>query len=143
LEHLPAGIYEKTIGELKRVSRRYLLISVPNQENLDDETMVCHNCGARMHRYGHLRNFTPAMLLSLFPGSAVSVWQIGSQEPYYPSLLTTIRGPKCHDLPCLSCGAKGAGGVGLRFKLADLMYWNLFRCFYSRPYWVGALYVTR
>src|SRR5262249_46784948 len=34
LEHLPSGVLEGTVEELKRVARRYVLVSVPNKEKL-------------------------------------------------------------------------------------------------------------
>ena len=43
LEHLPHGIYEDAIIEMQRVSKKYIIISVPN-EGLQ-EFIKCNYCG--------------------------------------------------------------------------------------------------
>lgn len=44
LEHLESKVLMETISEIKRVSRKYILISVPNSEHVDRDLIQCPNC---------------------------------------------------------------------------------------------------
>ena len=68
LEHLPDEVFLKAISEIKRVSRKYILVSVPNDEELRKRHTKCNNCGIEFHIYGHLRSFTLDKLVSYFNG---------------------------------------------------------------------------
>ena len=65
LEHLPDDIYQDALKEIQRVSNEYILITVPNNENLDFQMVKCPECGVSSHRYGHLRSFDTNNLFSL------------------------------------------------------------------------------
>ncbi|MBK8628516.1 MAG: hypothetical protein IPN86_24085 [Saprospiraceae bacterium] len=40
LEHLPEEIYNSTTKELSRISKKYILISVPNDESIQGDDML-------------------------------------------------------------------------------------------------------
>jgi len=65
LEHLDTSSLHKAIRELKRVSRRYILISVPNEEQLQRHLCKCAHCGVIFHAYGHIQSFSIARLNNL------------------------------------------------------------------------------
>lgn len=66
LEHLPYPIYNKAIKELERVSKQYILISVPNKENLDIRMIKCPQCGCLSNEWRHLRSFDKEKIKNLF-----------------------------------------------------------------------------
>jgi SAM-dependent methyltransferase len=66
LEHLPVSIYQITLDELKRVSRRYILITVPYNENLYYDNIVCPVCLCRFHPYHHVRQYSEDSFQGLF-----------------------------------------------------------------------------
>jgi SAM-dependent methyltransferase len=66
LEHLPQRMYERTLKELQRVSRRYLLISVPNDEDIRGSAVVCPKCYCWFNSSFHVRSFRAGMLKRLF-----------------------------------------------------------------------------
>lgn len=66
LEHLPYPIYEKSLNEIERVAKDYILISVPNNENLDKEIIKCPKCGCSFHKWRHLRSFDEKKLNRIF-----------------------------------------------------------------------------
>lgn len=66
LEHLPYTIYKKAVKEIERVSKEYILISVPNDENLELEMITCPKCGCSSHIWRHLRSFNKEKLEDLF-----------------------------------------------------------------------------
>jgi SAM-dependent methyltransferase len=66
LEHLNDNSFVKAIFEMKRVSRRYILITVPNNEKLRRRYTKCRTCGSEFHVYYHLRSFNLNKLISNF-----------------------------------------------------------------------------
>lgn len=66
LEHLPYNIYEKALKEIERVAKDYILISVPNNENLNNRMIKCPECGCSFHMWRHLRSFNEKKLETLF-----------------------------------------------------------------------------
>ncbi|MFH1887376.1 MAG: class I SAM-dependent methyltransferase [Pseudomonadota bacterium] len=68
LEHLPEDEFAKAREELARVAGRFILVSVPWQEQLGRREARCAACGQVHHLYGHLRSFGPNDLPDLFPG---------------------------------------------------------------------------
>lgn len=68
LEHLPDGLQVASCAELMRVSARYVLVAVPNQESLPAGAAKCRACGAAYHKWGHLQSYDGPRLRRLFPG---------------------------------------------------------------------------
>ena len=66
IEHLPDDMMARAISEMKRVSKRYLLITVPNEDSIEEGLMRCAKCGTVFHAVGHLRRFDAESLEKLF-----------------------------------------------------------------------------
>ncbi len=66
LEHLPEAVFYRTLEELKRVTARYILITVPYCENLSHHQTSCPRCGCNFHPEYHLRSFRSRDLERLF-----------------------------------------------------------------------------
>lgn len=69
LEHLSSEQLQKGLKEVSRVlkSGGYFLGTVPNNENLDDNVVICPDCGKIFHRWGHQQKFDVEMLKNIFP----------------------------------------------------------------------------
>jgi SAM-dependent methyltransferase len=89
LEHMPTADYRQAIAEMLRVSRRYLLISVPYREYLKFRTVRCPSCGWTGHVWGHRQTFTAESLLKDLIGfQAVETRTFGPpQERPWPGWL--------------------------------------------------------
>jgi hypothetical protein len=57
IEHLPIPMYDQALNELTRVAKKYVLISVPYQEVLEDSYTRCPSCRTIFNWELHLRNF--------------------------------------------------------------------------------------
>lgn len=66
IEHLSTEDYELALKELARVSKKYILISVPNNEKLKNNFIECPNCHSQFSRSFHKRSFNKEVLNSLF-----------------------------------------------------------------------------
>jgi SAM-dependent methyltransferase len=64
LEHLPWGVYQKTLTELERVARRMILITTPYRERR--QFVTCPKCNCRFSPFYHVRSFSDAALGGLF-----------------------------------------------------------------------------
>jgi len=67
LEHLDDQTFTKTLVELKRISKKYLLLSVPFDESLNKGMVQCPSCNLIYHRCYHMRRFSLKSFEQLFP----------------------------------------------------------------------------
>lgn len=65
LEHLPEDVLQKGIAELERVSRKYLYLQVPVQEDPLMSMAYCPACGNVWHVNHHKRRFNQQQLVGL------------------------------------------------------------------------------
>lgn len=68
LEHLPDPTLERTRHELARVAASWIVLTVPNREDLLAAALLCPRCGCRFHAHRHLQSFDAERLGSLVPG---------------------------------------------------------------------------
>ena len=93
LEHLPNEIFQKTIQEFKRISKKYIYITVPNRENPDKLMIRCPACKYIFNRPNHLRSFKSEDFTVLFPEyKKIAEFTFGKPVRYYhPALLRLKR----------------------------------------------------
>jgi hypothetical protein len=68
LEHLPVGVFERSLTESARVAARRIIVTVPNAESLESASTRCPRCGCVYSIHGHVRMFEAATMPDLFPG---------------------------------------------------------------------------
>jgi SAM-dependent methyltransferase len=73
LEHYPDDLLDEAVRELARVSRHYVLVTVPFEENLGLNTVRCDRCSAEFHSSLHMRSFSAQDLVNLFEPYGLSV----------------------------------------------------------------------
>jgi len=66
LEHLPEEDFKKGILELQRVSKKYILITVPNEESLERSLVMCPKCCCWFNPHFHMRSFDKKRMGNLF-----------------------------------------------------------------------------
>jgi SAM-dependent methyltransferase len=66
IEHLPVTIFDQALSELSRVSNKYLLISVPYNEDLREAFTQCPSCLSNFNSNMHMRSFSTDKFVSLF-----------------------------------------------------------------------------
>jgi SAM-dependent methyltransferase len=123
LEHLNRETYTGALAEMERVARKYILVSVPNRQNLDLFLVICPACRCQFNPSCHVRSFTPADLTRLFKTFApISIRDAGPLElrnnlpvPVVAAYRAILREPIPRTAICPQCGyqeiaANGATG---------------------------------
>ena len=67
IEHLPSPLFEGALRELRRVARRWVILTVPYRERLAEARVCCPECGEVFNSHGHLRSFEPDEVRALLP----------------------------------------------------------------------------
>jgi SAM-dependent methyltransferase len=92
LEHLEAETLGKTVGEIRRLTKKYLLISVPNDENPDKLSIRCPKCNFDYNRPNHINVFDEHKLATLFPDfSLIKTIKTGKKVRYYAPFLLKLK----------------------------------------------------
>jgi SAM-dependent methyltransferase len=149
LEHLPEEIYTQVLREMSRVAKQAILITVPNEENLDENLAHCRSCGNRFHIWGHLRSYSESTLASLFTEFRLekSV-AFGDEVETYNTRLLSIR----HNLAggfawedrtaCYFCRStvRPAPRRPFLHRVCDSLNARFWAPFSKRPAWLLGLY---
>lgn len=153
LEHLKLHDLNAAISELQRVSRRYILITVPYKENLKKNYVKCPRCSYRFNSSHHFQSFTEKRLRGLFTDCSVEkVFKCGNRVRQYNPVLLWIKheiANKWTNMPknkgtyvCPECGNKFFYEYvrnSLSFILDGLNKFLSPR----NPYWIGILFKSR
>jgi len=67
LEHLSDETINATLKEVKRVLKKEgkFIGTVPADENIEENIVICPHCAERFHRWGHVQSFSEEKLLKL------------------------------------------------------------------------------
>jgi ubiquinone/menaquinone biosynthesis C-methylase UbiE len=115
LEHLQNEEFDLTINEIERAAKRYILISVPYQENLSQKQILCPECGYIFHIYMHMRSFSLSQIEKLFKNFYLEQYKFSNtQEKSIPTWILKFRRKYGHrwewdeNVLCPRCGHKNA-----------------------------------
>lgn len=120
LEHLPDALLGAAVAELKRISSRYIVVTVPFEEQLERNYTRCTACGAVFNINGHLQVFSLARIAALFEDwQALRLERLlgNSMRRFSPRLLrlkqeTLQLWAYGKDVVCPRCGTRGSGKEG-------------------------------
>lgn len=158
VEHLSTSDFACALEEIARLSKKYILVSVPYKEKLKDYFIECQQCGTRFHRNFHKRSFDTETVKSLFSklgfrNIAMSFFgkkaeMVGLSWVY--SIYKQFNPPPLQiPLPCPVCGFvnEKRAQIGKRSENRAYIYfqeiYNLLSRFWPKKYryiWVLALY---
>lgn len=93
IEHLPGEVLTRTLNELQRVARKYIIIGVPFEEQLATKDIICPHDHTRFNVNGHLHRFDRKRLGGLLKGfTLVRLIECGAPRRfYYHPLLRVIK----------------------------------------------------
>jgi SAM-dependent methyltransferase len=150
IEHIPLEVLQRVLSEVSRVSRKYILITVPYRESLEEANVRC-TCGFVFHKWGHLQAFDERKVASLYSGIPLrKLAYIGEPKRADPRLFKKLRqdlggryAPGDPDTLCPKCGGSrftvGRRNIpSMLFGAAGLLAGRLMP--QRRATWIGALF---
>lgn len=148
LEHLPnQEVLLKTVGVMKKIAKKYILISVPNDENLKSNMVKCGVCGFEFNSSFHNFSFNKNRLMELFKGFKLLHYNtIGPlYRPFKHDWLINIKHHIAHnwtvpnkDVSCPKCGNK-ENFVHERNLVSKMCYGINFFISRKKPAWIVML----
>ena len=92
LEHLEDKVFYATIKEMKRISKKYIFLTVPNNETLGKDFIKCPNCDWIFNRAYHLRSLSLNKIKEYFSDyTVIKSIEFGSGKRGYYKLLLNIK----------------------------------------------------
>ena len=162
LEHLSYQSYCRAIGELERISSKYIIASVPNRQILNELLVTCPKCLCKYNPDWHVRAFDKISLENLFSNFAmITCTETGPIAMYHNSKLFNVYNclrtkkppatsvcPQCAFSPIIEFNIdQQSSGY---FKKAYKKYLSknnflrifgkIFFLYEERPYWLLATY---
>lgn len=152
LEHIPVGVYERTLKEIERIARQYIIITTPDNEYLPAGFVKCKYCGCIYHMNLHVRVFNRKAHRTLFQDfKLVKTVGINSWK-HYPvitsleqRLLGIYRFKEGLICPCCGYNSVEKPTLGLWEKgfLKGIRLLGRFIPQYSNARWIASLYSRR
>ena len=149
LEHLNDTILREAINEVQRTAKHYILISVPNQEMLEKNTLKCPECDTIFNVSYHFQTFDSNRLKNLFSEfTCTEIHEVGPGWRRYIPILLNIRQqwgngwfkiPPQRQVMCPTCNCRNFP----RFKMNPIIFFcdGMNKLLTPRrPYWLVALY---
>ena len=126
LEHLPESVCRKALREIARLQAKYLLISVPFEENLEANQCKCNSCGSIFHSAHHYRTFNEDWFVEEFPGYDAQFVRYTTYKTAPNPYLVRLR-HRCRtysgyrNASCPECGGRAAQPrIALRYAFGAL-----------------------
>jgi len=92
IEHLPDNIFYNSIKEFKRVSKKYIFLTFPNNENIEKLNTQCSECDFIFNRSYHLRSLNSKVILNLFPDyKIIKQFETGKNIRGYNNFISRIK----------------------------------------------------
>lgn len=149
LEHLSDDALRQTLSEIAALKAKYLLISVPNEENTHINEVRCGQCDFVFNASHHYRSISARVLEGYFPGYVLRETAVGGiLRRDYPPWLLRIRQrlgkrwfqvPSSRQVVCPRCHSRDFPAA--RYNPISFLCDGTNRLISRRrPYWLFALF---
>ncbi len=130
IEHLPFGTYKDALKEIARVSRKYIIITVPYDEKRD--FMTCPYCETIFNSNYHLRSFSEREMNGLFPGfdiekiDAIGIFETWPAPMRWINHIRKRKQQPADFFLCPACGFSHAAKKSKNTVAKDTSHKNVF-----------------
>ncbi len=92
IEHLPDDIFYNALDEFRRISSKYIMLTFPNDENIEKNLVECPECGSRFNKSYHLRSINLERISKLFSDyKLIDHFTTGTRIRGYNQFLSLIK----------------------------------------------------
>jgi len=92
VEHLEEEIFRKTLEEFKRISRKYVLVTFPNNEIIEKDYVKCPECYHIFNKSYHLRSLgEPSFVMNFRGFQVMKCYEFGKGKRGYNKILLKIK----------------------------------------------------
>jgi 2-polyprenyl-3-methyl-5-hydroxy-6-metoxy-1,4-benzoquinol methylase len=97
IEHIIDSEIQKTFSEWRRILKKngYLLLTTPNDENLEDNSIFCPNCETHFHSVQHVRSLSTRSISKMLAENGFKVEKIWLGEFFFATnrglVIETLR----------------------------------------------------
>lgn len=127
LEHILPCEYEQACRQLERVASKWIIVTVPNREDIDAWKQKCPHCGTISHNAWHVRSMDEKKLSNSFHDFSAKHWfYVGGKQRLDYVLRVKLRNrllgypPLKPDFQCPLCGCYGTqSGIQESRKIAS------------------------
>ncbi|MGZ3814604.1 MAG: class I SAM-dependent methyltransferase [Mucilaginibacter sp.] len=114
LEHIPTKLLSKACNELARVTKDYLIIGVPFDQDLRFGKTTCFSCNKTNPPWGHVNRFDLSNIADLFPGMKIvkadyvgaTRFKTNFMSTFLMDLAKNPYGSYIQEESCVHCGKK-------------------------------------
>jgi SAM-dependent methyltransferase len=150
LEHLSQEEFENALYGLLELASKYIIITVPNNENLRGNVVMCPKCYCRFNPAFHVRSFSEKSLHQLLENCVtIQIKEIGPRIRVYQKTISDLfRLFKTPSIPanvmCPQCGHRNISESGLDKVLASKLnpvskFWHRMKL--GLPYWGSRIWL--
>lgn len=85
IEHIIDSEVQKTFSEWRRILKKngYLLLTTPNDENLESNSVVCPNCATQFHTVQHVRSLSTGTISKMLGENGFEVEKVWLGEFFF------------------------------------------------------------
>jgi len=80
IEHINERFFAQSISEIKRVAKKYILITSPYKDAISWPVSLCNSCGREFNIYGHLRSIDIKLIKELFPQGRFDILKVETSD---------------------------------------------------------------
>ncbi len=92
VEHLPDEVFTKAINEMERISKKYIFLTFPNDENIKKQVTQCPVCSYKFNKSYHLRTINLNLIKQLFPNHKINLtFEYGTKIRDYNKTLNFLK----------------------------------------------------
>ena len=154
LEHLDLNEYDKAKDELTRVSKKYILVSTPFNEDLELEFVECSKCKTEFNSSHHKWSFTEEKIRSLFDKKGyecIEIKYVSKRNIYLALNHKKVKSIRDHgDTVCPVCGyeikGKSKEGVVTIKEIKDRPLIKILKKIWPKTHtyrWIVGLYKSK
>jgi hypothetical protein len=149
IEHMRSRERLATLQEIWRVARHYVLLTVPNNEDLNEMLICCDRCGHVFHAWGHLQSFNAASMQIILPLPPTYLTALArpTKRYFFPLLALRQKVFKTYGydayVVCPNCSNTDVSEPRRTFPVKVLDRLNYWLSLESEAGWLLALYEKR